>query len=130
MGSFVRSTFFSTTSWHAPFSKSFGGKGFSIARDSFGSNCSLVVPMDLAIKSLEETKPATTGMMDSLIFSKKTGFSPSASMMLAISYSVETGLVIRVSSPYFWSCSMKVLKPKLHSPASKLTCDSLYQNFA
>ena len=70
------------------------------------------MPSERQIKSLEETRPATTGTFDSFMFSNMTGFSPSA-MMPASSYSVETGFVILVNSFVFWSSSMKFLKPTL-----------------
>jgi hypothetical protein len=71
------------------------------------------MPSERQIKSLEETRPATTGTFDSFMFSNMTGFSPSALIMPASSYSVETGFVILVNSFVFWSSSMKFLKPTL-----------------
>ncbi len=111
IGSFVKSTSFSTISWHSPFSTTSGGKGFSMALDSLCNNCSFFMFKALAISSLEETRPATTGMLDSFTFSKNTGFSPRASIIPAISYSVDTSFLILISSPFLSSCSKKLLKP-------------------
>jgi VIT1/CCC1 family predicted Fe2+/Mn2+ transporter len=117
----VRSTVFSTISWHSASGKSSGATGFSIAAERIGSSFSFVVPIALAMRSFEETKPPTTGMIDSFRFSKYTGFSLSASITLAISYSVDMGLVMRVNSPLFSSWSMKVLKPKSFRLVSSVT---------
>jgi len=101
------------TSWQAALVTILGATGYSMASSSLGNSCSFVMPMLRHMSSLDETSPAMTGMFDSLMFSNSIGFSPFAAMMPAISYSVETGFVILVSSPVFWSCSIKFLKPTL-----------------
>ncbi len=113
IGSFVTSTSFTTVSWHPPLLTISGVIGFSIASDSLPSNCFLSISSALAIRSFEETSPAATCILDSCIFSKSMGFSSIASMIPAISYSVETSLLILVNSPLFSSCSRKLLKSKV-----------------
>ncbi len=116
IGSFVKSTFSSITSWHSPLSPTVGGTGFSMALDSLCRSCFFFMPKALEISSLDDTRPATTGMLAPFGFSKNTGFSPRASIIPAISYSVETSLFMRVSSPLLVSCSKKLLKPNLFHP--------------
>ena len=115
IGSLVKSTSVPIwmTSWHAAWVTILGATGCSMASSSLGKSCSLVMPMERQINSLEETSPATTGTLDSFTFSNMTGFSPFAAMTPAISYSVETCLVILVNSPLFWSSWMNPLRVKL-----------------